>query len=577
MSGSVESLAHQLAWVPANYLEEPLRLDRVVVIGENPHDYTAQISSKGYDVSWFSTPDEFHSSSTGAEAVSRPTAIVYVPKRIAAMEEASRAALQASEELVSIVKEVHKDSLSNKVFVITENMFEASSATALSQSPLRGLSRIIASELPDLWGGMIDVEQPDFPLNIMRYVKGRDVIRVMDGIPRVSRLRPLPRDKMHDKKGQPTALPRPEGTYVITGGLGALGLEVAQFLVSKGARRLVLLSRRALPPRSEWQRAPKALLPALEQVKSLEAMGATVYSLPLDISAQTAAADLQRHLSDLQLPPVLGVVHAADVLENELILEITSEAFGRVLEPKMTGALALHKAFPPKSLDFFLLFSSFGQLFGFPGQGSYGSANAFLDGLATHRRGLGDNAISLLWTSWRGAGMASSTEFISAELESKGITDISAEDAFRAWEHIAKFDVDRAVVLRSSVFDHDEELPTDLVADIAVRRSVKNDAVVKRSGDDWAANDIAKDGPELDEYLERKIRGCVADVLMLGGIDEVAPHAALSDLGLDSVMTVGLRKKLQSALKIKVPPTLTWSHPTCKHLVGWFKEKVQSN
>jgi 6-methylsalicylic acid synthase len=107
------------------------------------------------------------------------------------------------------------------------------------------------------------------------------------------------------------------------------------------------------------------------------------------------------------------------------------------------------------------------------------------------------------------------------------------------------------------VFDHDEELPTDLLADIAIRRSVKNDAVVKRSGDDSVGNDVPKDGPGMDDYLERKIRECVTDVLMLSGIDEVEPHTALSDLGLDSVMTVGLRKELQSALKIKVPPTLT--------------------
>lgn len=119
---------------------------------------------------------------------------------------------------------------------------------------------------------------------------------------------------------------------------------------------------------------------------------------------------------------MLGVVYAAGVLQNEVVLETTRGAFAHVLEPKVSGALALHRTFPPKSPDFFLLFSSCGQLFGFPGQGSYASGNAFLDGLATHCRGLDDNSVSMLWTSWRYAGMAASTEFISAELGSRGPT-----------------------------------------------------------------------------------------------------------------------------------------------------------
>jgi len=392
----------------------------------------------------------------------------------------------------------------------------------------------------------------------------------------------MPRESLRRKEDPATILPKPEGTYVITGGLGALGLEVADFLVTKGARRLVLLSRRALPPRSEWRNASAEAMPTIQRILALEAAGATVYAVSLDITKDSAADELLKRLEALQLPPVLGVVHAAGVLDNEFVLETTSEAFARVLDPKISGALALHKAFPPGKggLDIFLLFSSCGQLFGFPGQGSYASGNAFLDGLATYRRGLGDNSVSMLWTSWRGAGMGSSSETVKAELESRGITDVTPEEAFRAWEHVEKFDVDHAVVLRSAVFDAGEELPTGMLADIAVRRSVNenNDSEQKTtetSSSNKGDDKIPTQSPELDEYLLEKIRACVAKDLMLDGADEVEPQAALSDLGLDSVMTVALRKRLQTALGVKVPPTLTWSHPTCGHLVGWFKEKLQ--
>nr|AFP89390.1 polyketide synthase [Cladosporium phlei] len=579
---NIDSFVHHLAWTPAVYSEEPVQFDHVVLIGEQREDFGSQLLTKKLDFTWYSTFDDYQKSLATRSEVER-TAIFHLPGSVASIEDVSRAALQTTDELLQITKHTAKNLPHGKVFVITTDVFNASSATALSHAPLRGLARIIASECPDVWGAMIDLEGPDpFPLSIMKYVKGQDTVRVIDGVPRISRLRPMPRESLRRKEDCATVLPKPEGTYVITGGMGALGLEVADFLVAKGARRLVLLSRRALPPRSQWPNASEEMTPTIQRILALEAAGATVYAVSLDITKPTATDDLLQRLEDLQLPPVLGVVHAAGVLENELVLETTREAFGRVLDPKVSGALALHKAFPPGKggLDFFLLFSSCGQLFGFPGQGSYASGSAFLDGLATHRRGLGDNSVSMLWTSWRGAGMGSSSEAVKAELESRGITDITPEDAFRAWEHVEKFDVDHAVVLRSAVFDTGEELPTGMLADIAVRRAVsenENNSEQQKTTETSSSgkDEIPTQSPELDEYLLEKIRSCVAKVLMLDGADEVEPNAALSDLGLDSVMTVALRRRLQAALGVKVPPTLTWSHPTCGHLVGWFKEKLQ--
>jgi 6-methylsalicylic acid synthase len=576
---NVDSLVHHLAWTPAVYSEEPVQLDHIVLIGERREEFSAQLSTKKLDSTWYPTFEAYQKGLATHSEVER-AAIVYLPGSVASIEDIPGAALQTTEELLQITKYAAKDLPHGKVFVITTDVFKNSSATALAHAPLRGLSRIIASECPDVWGAMIDLDLESsgvFPLSLMKYIKNQDIIRVIDGVPRNSRLRALPHESLRRKEDPATILPKPEGTYVITGGLGALGLEVADFLVAKGAHRLVLTSRRALPPRSEWRNASAGVTPTIQRILALEAAGATVYAVSLDITQETAADDLLKRLEDLQLPPVLGVVHAAGVLENELVLETTKEAFARVLDPKISGALALHQAFPPKSLDFFLLFSSCGQLFGFPGQGSYASGNAFLDGLATHRRGLGDNSISMLWTSWRGAGMASSTEFISAELESRGITDVTAEDAFRAWEHVEKFDVDHAVVLRSAVFNAGEQLPTEMLADIAVRRSISENDTPQKTTETSSSSqgEIPTQSPELDEYLLEKIRTCVAKVLMLDGANEVEPHAALSDLGLDSVMTVALRKRLQSTLNVKVPPTLTWSHPTSKHLVGWFKEKLQ--
>lgn len=312
----------------------------------------------------------------------------------------------------------------------------------------------------------------------------------------------------------------------------------------------------------------------LTKIQDLEAHGASIHSLSLDISAPNAAKHLLDALEQLAWPPVLRVVHTAGVLDNQLALDTTQDAISRVSAPKIAGGLALHKAFSPGSVDFFVLFSSCGQLVGFTGQSSYGSANAFLDKLSNYRRHLGDSAsVSFMWTSWRGMGMGASTNFIEAELESKGITDLTGHEAFEAWEHLSKYDSDHGVVLRSRLFDQHEELPRSILNDIAIRRE-------ERIGDEDGAPGASSSGlvlpklpREIKLFLTGKICSCIAQVLHMD-VQEVDPKAALADLGVDSVVTVSLRRVLQQTLKVKVPPTLTWSHPTVNHLKDWFEDKL---
>ncbi|KAI9928670.1 hypothetical protein ASPWEDRAFT_36436 [Aspergillus wentii DTO 134E9] len=582
VSGSMESLVHQMAWPPAVPAEEPLPINQLVLISDDAalrEKYAATISGKT-QIFQLSNADDLAANRDVLPLNSKETAIVYIPGQVDSMQDIPKSADAFTWQLLEIMKFVINNSLPSKVFAVTTTTAEGENPTALAQAPLVGLGRVIASEHSDHFGGLIDTEVTNFPLTTMRYIQGSDIIRIRDGVARTMRLRSLPRNRLipADKASSTQKLlPRADGTYLITGGLGALGLAVADFLVTKGARRVVLISRRALPSRRTWAniQAEDAMAPVIAKIKDLETRGATVHVLPLDISVPSAAEKLTDALDQLALPPVRGVVHAAGVLDNELVLETTQDAFSRVLAPKVTGGLVLNEVFPAKSVDFFVLFSSCGQLVGFTGQSSYGSGNAFLDTLATHRRNQGDNAVAFQWTSWRGMGMGASTDFINAELESKGITDVTADEAFGAWMHLAKYDIDHGVVLRSLTFDQGEPLPSPALADIAVRRQASASSDSESSGPSDAAAAIPTSGPELKTYLDDKIRNCVASVLQMAA-EDVDSKAALSDLGIDSVMTVTLRRQLQQSLKIKVPPTLTWSHPTVSHLVGWFAEKIGS-
>ena len=579
-SGSVESLVHQISWPPMPLTEEPLVLGHVMVISRDQdaveRSRTA-LKNRASFRSYTSVSDLRKDSASALSPEKRTTILLYLPEDVAASQDVASAGSRFCSELLDIVKYAASFTSAVKVFAMTSKVMKGETTTALAHAPLHGLGRIIAAEQSDIWGAIIDTEDSDwaFPLQAIKYARGGDIVRISDGVARAPVLRRLPHDKKLPSSRQLTTLPRPEGTYVITGGLGALGLEVAKFLVENNARRVVLISRRAFPARRFWKEAQGQVAEVCRTIEQLEDLGATIYILSVDIASKGSTEKLHAGLDSLALPPVLGVVHAAGVLEDQLVLESTRESFDRVLAPKVTGSMTLHEAFPVGTLDFMVLFSSCGQLFGFPGQGSYASGNAFLDTLASHRRDQGDNCIAFQWTSWRGMGMAASTDFINAELESKGITDVTKDEAFRAWEHLSKYDIDHGVVLRSRALDASEPLPAPILSDIAVRRQAEGASGGADGQSKEGSGGAPKSGPALLEYLDGAIRRCVAQTLQLTSPDDVDPKAALSDLGVDSVMAVALRTQLQKSLGVKMPPTLMWSLPTASHLQKWFMEQLE--
>ena len=208
---------------------------------------------------------------------------------------------------------------------------------SLSQAPLLGLARIIQSEAPEVSGGLVDVEDNVLSLQAIQYAQGVDIIRIEDSVARNARLRPFVTDPTHMNDHQPFYV-RPEGTCVITGGLGAVGWEVAAFLAEKGAKGLVLASRRNLPPRYHWN-SQESL--EIQRMLSFEAMGVSIFTVSVDFAAPTSSSPLQSALVCLSLPPVLGVVHAAGTLANQTVMETTTKAFDSVIAPEISGAIAL--------------------------------------------------------------------------------------------------------------------------------------------------------------------------------------------------------------------------------------------
>ncbi|KAF7591328.1 hypothetical protein BBP40_001652 [Aspergillus hancockii] len=581
--GSVEGLVHQLAWPPATFSESPLPISDIILISRDEKladSYATSIKWATQAVTILSNPKGLVDLVRNANALNeKETVITYIPGRVSRPECISSASQEYAFDLLDIVKFISASGLPVKIFVLTHSVIIAGSATSLAQAPLHGLSRIIASEIPDIWGALIDLEAPILPLAVMKYVQKSDIIRISDGIPRIAHLRSLPRSKTLPSLKQDSLLPHPSGTYLITGGLGDLGLETADFLVEKGARRIILVSRRALPHRQFWAsivHSSSRFAPTIQKILSMESRGATVQTISLDIASHDAVSQLSSRIDALCFPPIRGVIHAAGVLQNEHVLSTTPESFERVLAPKVAGSLTLNTLFPPKTLDFMVLFSSCGQFFGFPGQASYASGNAFLDTLATYRRSHGDNTVAMQWTSWREVGMAAGSELVRAELATKGITDISRDEAFQAWMYVSRFGLSHAVILRSRTLEAHEPLPSPLLTDIAIRK-VSPLLTPPPSPPLAASRGLLTLPPTPKDRLDslsQRVQQCVADVLQMDS-EEVASQEPLSNMGMDSVMTVHLRGLLQKGFGVLVPPNLTWSHPTVDRIAKWLEEKVE--
>lgn len=426
--------------------------------------------------------------------------------------------------------------LSARLWALTVGVHEGSNVT---HAPLWGLGRVAAAEHPQLWGGVVDVADGRIPLDALGSLSGHGVLVVRDGVALAARLSASGSASAGAAQASPMRC-EPGGTYLITGGTGVLGLRMAQHLADLGARRLVLLSRSGLGDRSAWTGGDQSA--AVRAVTALEERGVSVTVAAVDIGAPGSADALRDVLRPL--PPVRGVIHAAGVEAGALLMNMTSDEFAAAMHPKVRGTLALHEVFPPEQLDWMVLFSSCGYLAGFPGQGAYGCANAFLDGMARHRRGLGDRTTAVAWTAWRGLGMGSASEFVAAQLDALGMGTVGADDAIRALDLAMREDTANVVVL--------PVLPAAAAVPILAE-------VAPEDEPDDVAEPVAG---ELDpEQLAAHVLTAVASQLGLAESD-VNVDLPLVELGVDSIMTVRLRRQLEKQTGLSLPPTLLWEHPT---------------
>ena len=459
---------------------------------------------------------------------------------------------------------------------LTQGVRESKSETSLAQSPLWGVSRIMAGERPDLWGGLFDLDN-NIPIKslisqLLKAISSKtneDVIAINKEGSYVLRLVPagsLPAQHTAESDLKPsarTASCRTDATYLVTGGLGALGLEAARYLVSNGARRLILAGRHGLPARQTWEdQKDPAVQKAIEYIKDMEAAGVTIIPLQIDISDHKSVKE-KLDSDALGLPPIRGIIHAAGVFEGGILGQINQLTLGAVLKPKILGAMLLHRQFPSGSLDFFVQFSSSGQFGRLTGQTCYAAANAFLDGLTRHRNASGiSDSISLGWMAWRGMGMSQSIDTTMVEARAQGMEEIDQSSALSAWRYCDQLSIGYAAIFSPS---HSQCSTTTL----PIFSELFSEGGEDISGDDTSLLDIPIENRLI--WFVNDVRKLVATELKLQE-EDVEVKRPLIDMGVDSLMTVSLRVRLRQRYGFEFPPTLLWNNPSV-HAIAYFIDR----
>ncbi|NEO76850.1 type I polyketide synthase [Moorena sp. SIO4G3] len=355
---------------------------------------------------------------------------------------------------------------------------------------------------------------------------------------------------------------KPEASYLITGGLGALGLEVAQWMVKEGAKHIVLTGRRS--PNETAQKI----------IEELEAAGASVSVLLGDISTQESVIKILEGIS-ASLPPLKGVIHAAGVLDDGVLQKMSWDRFTKVMAPKVSGTWYLHQLTQDLPLDFFVCFSSMASMLGNYGQGNYAAANGFMDAIAHYRQGQGLPGLSINWGAWATAGMAARlAREHQNRMQSSGVVAIDPESGMQALGSLLSGSQSQVGVFPVNWSEFFRQMPgvqkmPFLEALISTEPSFTKKSVFREQLE-------AAPVSERQQLLTNKIRSLIAKTLGWTDGQKIGMRQPLFDLGLDSLMAVELKNQLESTLETSLNSTLFFDYPTVENLVNYLSIKVLS-
>ncbi|HEU5473859.1 MAG TPA: SDR family NAD(P)-dependent oxidoreductase, partial [Actinophytocola sp.] len=417
--------------------------------------------------------------------------------------------------------------------------------TRPEQGLVWGLGRVVALEHPNRWGGLVDLPET---LDDRATARLAAVLAGAEDQVAIRASGVFARRLTHAAAApQDGAGWAPSGPVLITGGTGALGAHVARWLAGRGARHLVLTSRRG-------PTAPGAA----ELVAELAELGVTATVVACDVADRGALAAL------LAEHPVTAVVHTAGVEHSAPLVGLDPAEFADAMRAKVLGATHLNELLGD-GLDAFVLFSSISGVWGSGNQASYAAGNAFLDALAEHRRARGRVATSVSWGPWADAGMLVDSAEAEEYLRRRGLLPMRPELAVAALG--SALDCDETCVTVADVdwsrfaVAFTATRPSALIGELPEVRAALAETDAERTG--GLAAELAETAPaERAHVVLELVRRQTATVLGYADVAAVEADRPFKDLGLDSLTAVEVRNRVAGAAGVRLPVTLLFDYPT---------------
>ncbi|WP_068773800.1 non-ribosomal peptide synthetase [Paenibacillus sp. FJAT-26967] len=365
------------------------------------------------------------------------------------------------------------------------------------------------------------------------------------------------------------------GVYVITGGLGGIGLEIAQDFASRAKVNLCLISRSSLPPKEEWDAVlagsdnPK-LLRSLRIIREIEQYGSEVRCYAADIAEEAQVAPIMDELRS-RYGTIDGVIHGAGIIGEGLIVGKGDELFNRALSPKLYGTWLLDRLTRSDDLDFFVLFSSVTSLTGAPGHGAYTAGNSYLDIFAANRSLEGKKTVTVNWATWLEVGVA-----VDYGVNVDGLFKVlTTKDAIGAFHQLMESGMSRVIVGKINYEDEVVQLNDDsqirLSADIV--RTIRHKSKELESASTSPAQSITPvelQGREGEPYTDTELQ--VASIFgFVLGYESLNIDDNFYELGGDSILAIKIVNGIQQCFDMKVEISqILKNHPTVSGLAAYL-------
>ncbi|MGW5698206.1 SDR family NAD(P)-dependent oxidoreductase, partial [Streptomyces asiaticus] len=431
------------------------------------------------------------------------------------------------------------------------------------QAAVWGLGRVAGLEVPERWGGLLDLPEvwdaraADRLVDVMSGRTGETEVAVRGSGVFARRI------VRASAGGHGVGGWVPSGTVLVTGGTGALGAHVARWLARAGAEHLLLVSRRG----------PEAA-GVDELCAELRETGARVTVVACDVGDRDALAGVLAGVPEEF--PLTAVVHAAGVLDDGVLDGLSVERFEGVLRAKSEAAWHLHELTRELDLSAFVLFSSFSGTVGAAGQANYAAANATLDALAEWRRGAGLPATSVAWGPWAAHGMA---EAVADRWRRHGLPAMDPESAVATLEQSVNHPAAAALIVADVEWDTLAGTMADtrsrrLLHDLTAHGSPDTPNEVTTTEGSLRRRLAGLGTAEQDRVLLEFVRSHVAAVLGHRRPGAIDADRAFKELGFDSLAAVTLRNRLNAATGLSLPSTLLFDHPTVTALVKLLRTEA---